>query len=79
MARGSKICLVRLPPELLARVEERIKSRNENSRETPWTLSEYIRYTIGQDLAHRRRSNPRRKPNAEPQQPPLAPPSSPST
>lgn len=64
MSRGNKIVLVRIDPATLARIEARMKSRNETTREAEWTLSDYIRHCVAADLAHVARAKKSRKPRA---------------
>lgn len=57
MSKGSQFVGLRFPPELLARMRQRIGSRNGRSAAAEWTTSDYIRYCIERDLAHNARSN----------------------
>lgn len=65
MSAGNKICPIRIPPELLEAIQDAINSRNEKTREEPWTRTGFIITAIREKLAHRERSN-RRK--AKPQE-----------
>ncbi len=66
MSKGNKIVPLRIPPDMLAEVEERIARRNDATAAEIWTLSGYIRHCIASDLAHARRSRKRVKSPAKP-------------
>jgi hypothetical protein len=73
MSRGTRIYAVRLSPDLMDRVELQIASRNIWTKETEWTLSDFIRVALEEKLAKMarcRRVRPRRaKVLAQPQEP----------
>jgi metal-responsive CopG/Arc/MetJ family transcriptional regulator len=56
MSKGSERVTIRIPDDLLARMRERIRTRNAVTRSTEWEDSEYIRYCIECDLRHAARS-----------------------
>jgi len=56
MSAGNQVVTFRLPPELIEEMRLAISSRNERTREEPWTWSDYIRSCVAADLAHRMRA-----------------------
>lgn len=60
MSKGSKIVQVRVPDDLLKRIEEHVSSLQLNARGEPPTVSSYIRKAIEEKLAHRERSRKKR-------------------
>lgn len=56
MAKVSKIVPVRIPVEMLNEMALTIKSRNKNTQEEPWLVSDFIRHCIRVKLAHNARS-----------------------
>ena len=63
MSKGSPIVPLRIPAELLARIDEAIKSANHNRAEAEYNRTSWILHAISEKLAKRQRSNsPRKRP-----------------
>ncbi len=60
VSAGSKIVPVRIPPELLRRIEIQILQRNIHTAEEPWVMSDFIKISIERNLRKMERS--RKKP-----------------
>lgn len=62
MAKGNKILLVRIPPEMLRKMEAYFAERNKRTTNAPWeSMSEFVRECIADKLRHRERSNRKRE------------------
>lgn len=61
MARGSPTITFRLDDALMDDMDVAIDSRNERTRETPWTRTDFIRAAIREKLDKMRRSRECRK------------------
>lgn len=64
MSKGSPIVPVRIPEATLNAMEDTIECRNANSREAPWTRSEFINIAIREKVKKMHRSRTWRKFNA---------------
>ena len=62
MSKGSPIVAVRLPAELLARVNLAVRKLQERTREEPPTRNAWIVKAISEALAKRERSRKWRRP-----------------
>lgn len=51
MSKGTPIVGVRIPPTQRAEVEAVIAHRNANSREAPWTLSDFVVIALREKIA----------------------------
>ena len=56
MSRGSERVTVRLPADLLARIERQVSQRNHYTREQPWNLSDFLRAAAEEKLSKMSRS-----------------------
>lgn len=59
--KGSRIVPVRIPEELLRRVELQIAQRNMVTNEAPWTMSDFVRVSVERNLSKMERSRRRTK------------------
>jgi hypothetical protein len=60
MSAGSRIVSVRIPEDLLRRIQAQIRQRNRVSPEQPWVLGEFLRQASEEKLAKMVRSRARR-------------------
>jgi hypothetical protein len=56
VSRGSPVVPIRIPVELLDRIERQIRQRNHHTHEEPWTLSDFIRVSVERNLSKMCRS-----------------------
>ena len=63
MSRGNPIVQMRVDEEFLAMIDAAIASRNEHSREAPWTRSDWLRQAAMDKLAHIKRSKAKKRRN----------------
>lgn len=61
MSRGNPIVQMRVDDELLQKIDEAIESRNEHSREAPWTRSDWLRQAVLDKLSHIARSKAKKR------------------
>ena len=61
MSRGNPIVQMRVDEEFLAMIDEALASRNEHSREAPWTRSDWLRQAALDKLAHIQRSKVKKR------------------
>lgn len=54
MSKGSKVVLVRIPPELLAEAEAALTRHNQHAREL-WTMSDFVRDCLRERVDKRER------------------------
>lgn len=52
MSKGSRIVTLRLPDDMMSSVYEALKRRNERTRDSQWSLSDWIRAAAEDKLKH---------------------------
>ncbi len=67
MSKGNRRLTLRLTEEEYAALKEELAARNSSPRTAPWTVSDFVRFAVLEEVGHRHRNRKQPRPLAKPE------------